>query len=659
MRENSIQNPAWRPGTIGTLEISNRIVMTAMGTDLAEGDGIAGPRLAAYYAARARGGAGLIMTGAAAVSYPYGQLIPGGLAISEERHVDGIRAIADAVHAEGRPLGVQLNHNGIKAAQDWLAGRPLWAPSVPPDALRQADPHDSTKTYHPMTHADIARVVGQFAAAAERVRRAGADAVEVSAAHGYLLSSFLSPFTNSRTDEYGGSVENRTRFLVEVLTAIRAAVGADFPVWCKIDSQEFLLAEGITVDDAITTARLVEQAGADAIAVSAYADPRVGGMHMLWSHTPLEPGHLMPNAARVRAAVSIPVISAGRMDPVRADQHIAAGDVDFVGIGRKLLADPELPRKVRDGAAADARPCVYGFVCISEISTGGHIRCTANPEMGRERKLGVRPSERSQTIAIVGGGPAGMEAAHRLARAGHRVTLIERDAVLGGALRFAGATYGPIADMVTWLEKQVRSLTIDVRLNTDATPEILDALAPDAVIIATGGSREEHPIGGTAVPVMSGRAALEWATSGSVAPGERRVVIVDGSPEGLALALLRSGQGDAVTVLDTIDSFGAGWASIRRELALKQARERNVTLLPGAQEISTTDAGVRYTTAGGQTRTIGADLVLVAKNQHIESTLALALQSRGTPVHIIGDAARLGSLDGALSDAAELAAALA
>jgi 2,4-dienoyl-CoA reductase (NADPH2) len=630
-------------GNIGPLALRNRLTMTAMGTDLSEPGGVAGARLARYYAQRARGGVGLVMTGAAAVAYPYGQLVRGGLAISQERHVAGIAAIADAVHAEGVPLGVQLNHNGHKAVQDTLAGRPLWGPGTPADA-------NPANEYHTMSPADIAQIVSLFADAAERVQRAGGDAIEVGAAHGYLLSSFLSPYTNNRADEYGGSVENRSRFLVEVIRAIRERVGAGLAVWCKIDSQEFLLDEGISIEDAKVTAQLAQNAGADAIAVSAYADPRIGGMHMLWSHTPTEPAHLMPNAAAIRSVLHVPVISAGHMDPALAEEHISAGHVDFVGLGRTLLADPNLPRKTIEGDRADVRPCVYSFVCISEISSGGHLSCSANPEMGREGELAIIQATHPRSVVVVGGGPAGMEASHRLAASGHHVILLERAAELGGSLRYAAMGHEPLRDMLEWLKRQVARMGVDVRLATPASVAEVAALEPDHVVVAVGARRdptESHWAASSLV--MTSDTALEWAM-GTEHGG--RVVVVDGTLEGLAVAHHRLAIGDEVTVIDEMDQFGLGWASIRRDVALKELRAGGATLLAGARSITVNETGVRYVNLRGQTRTVGADRILITRGR-ANVGMAADLGDAGLPVTTIGDAAEIGYLDGALLSAAK------
>src|SRR5579863_53734 len=306
-------------GRIGSMTLKNRIVMTPMGSNLGEGDGTIGKRAHGYYLERARGGAGLLIMGSVAIAWPVSAVIPRQVAISDERHMSGICELAHAVHEHGCKLALQLHFGGLMSTMDPAAGRPLWTPSVPQPksggdmvegilqeefAALAAPLGSATPAYKVLDAEDIRTLVGLFAAAAERAKRADVDGVEIHAGHGYILSAFLSPYTNQRTDRYGGSVENRTRLLTEVIRGIRSAVGREYPLWCRLDSQEFFQPEGISLQDAKITAQMAEAAGADAIHASAYADAKYGIAHSS-AHTPQQPGMLVGNASAIKSVVGI------------------------------------------------------------------------------------------------------------------------------------------------------------------------------------------------------------------------------------------------------------------------------------------------------------------------------------------------------------------
>ncbi len=389
------------PGRINQLELRNRIFFSPMGSNLAEEDGSVGERLRTYYAERAKGGAALVTMGSVSVGFPVGASNWRQEAISDDRFIPGLKALADEIHAHGAKLAVQLHHAGITAMTDMLDGRPLACPSVPKAAKDSGDfvdvmlEEEQAKFFEPYatmgeikydtldTEVSIDRIVQMFAAAADRAKRAGIDAVELHAGHGYIFSTFLSPAYNQRTDDYGGSVENRARLLTRTIRAVRAAVGPDYPVWMRFDSQEFLMDYGITLQDAIRVAQLGEEAGLDAIHVSAHGDSNYGRTYSTGHATDI-PNCFVGNAAAIKAAVSIPVICPGRIEPEDADRFIAQGKLDFVTMGRKLLADPHLPNKLGAGTPEAVRPCVYCYTCISSIFNSSHVICAVNPMTGFE-----------------------------------------------------------------------------------------------------------------------------------------------------------------------------------------------------------------------------------------------------------------------------------
>lgn len=695
-----------QPGRIGTLELRNRMAVTAMGVNLAEPDGSCGERIRAYHAEQAKGGAGLIILGVSGVGWPLGANQPGQVAISDDRFIDGLSQLADAVHAHGSKIAAQLHFGGLVAVEDLKAGRPVWAPSMPTaaaggDFMEGLLPGELEQTgfgkaqgfdIKVMTLDDIQQLVEMFAAAADRAKRAGMDGVEIHGGHGYIISSFLSPVTNHRDDDYGGSLENRARLLLDVIAAVRAAVGPDFPVWCKLDSEEFGQANGITLEDAIATARMAQVAGVDAITVTSFHDPGQGALHS-GSHTPDVPELMVANAAAIKAALEIPVIASGRIEPEAAEQHIGAGRFDFLAMGRKLLADPHLPRKLQEDRADEIRPCIYCYCCISQIYIERPVKCAVNPEVSFERERQLRPAETQKHVVVVGGGPAGMESARRLALRGHRVTLLEQSDRLGGTVQFAAIAYEPNGRILNWLRQQVSAAGVEVRLRTEATAEVLRQLAADEVVVATGAVRDMPAIpGAEGKNVFSGddlrqlilgtdlsalKGQVGWATRLAVRVGSltgasrnidlireatrawmplgKRIVIIGGELVGLELAEFLALRGRQVTVIDGAPRFGTGLHIVRRLRVLDELKKIGVTLRPEAQDIAIGENSVSFVDAAGEPRVVDMDHTIVAQGARGDASLAETLRAAGFQVHTVGDCDGVAYIEGAMESAAKLA----
>jgi 2,4-dienoyl-CoA reductase-like NADH-dependent reductase (Old Yellow Enzyme family)/thioredoxin reductase len=656
------------PGRIGAMELRNRIVHAPMSLGLGAGDGTCGDRFLAYYAERAKGGAGLINIGTVSVGYPEGSVDAKQIAASDDKFLPNLTALADTVHAHGAKIVLQLNHNGPQAGLDRALGRPLAVPSLP--EIKRGDLADSFLTeelaalaagnpvmgeirYQVLDAAGISRVVDMFAAAALRSKRAGIDAVEIHGGHGYLLAAFLSPVTNRRTDEYGGPVENRSRFLVEVIKAVRAAVGPDFPVWCKIDSTEFELGGGITIQDAKVTARLAEAAGADAISVSAYSDVSKAVTHS-GSHTPQQAELLVPNAEAIKRVVNVPVITAGRIKAVDADWHIEEGHFDFVAFGRKLLADPDLPRNLGEGKAEQVRPCIYCYSCISQAYFRRPVICAVNPEMGLEYLQEPRRRSAPKQIAVIGGGPAGMEAALRLSQNGHRVTLFERNDRLGGAFRMAAVAYAPNADLLNWWLSEIAKSDIDLRLSTVARPELLAVLKADLVIVATGAADGPPAIPGIDRDnVLWGDGLRQAALAGFAGLG-RRVTIIGGGVAGLEFAQFLLERGHSVTVIDEAPKLGNGLPIVRRARVLFELRRDGAHLLAGARTIAIGNGLVTYIDPDGRSASAPADAVIVATGALSDDRLVGQFAEAGFAVAAVGDCAGDFYLENAIRAVADL-----
>lgn len=695
------------PGRIGSLETRNRIVMSPMGSNLGQEDGHVGERLKRYYEARARGGVGLIVVGVGAVAWPSGACNPRQVAISDDAFLPGLRDLTDRLHAHGARAAIQLQHAGKVATRDIAAGRPLWVPSALPykagDLMADLTPEeiqavtgDFTKpgakmVFHEMTAADIEELIGRFTDAADRARRAGFDGVELHAGHGYIFSAFLSPATNRRDDAYGGPLENRARLLLEVIRAVRRRVGRDFPLWCRIDAKEFRTENGIGIEDARRTAELAQAAGVDAIHVSAYADPSSA---VAFTEAPLvhQPCGYLDLAEGIKRRVEVPVIAVGRIEPEEGDAIIRAGKADFIAMGRKLLADPELPRKLEEARPEDIRPCVYCYTCVGKIFLNQNNCCAVNPATGREVEFEIEAAKRPKRVLIAGSGPAGMEAARVAALRGHRVTLCEKSGRLGGTLLFSSLVNEANGKLVEYLETQLRKLPVEIRLGQAVTPELVRSLAPDVALVAVGARREPPPIpGARRREVLTGdhlrdmvtgedggavasklslrqRAALRIGALLGIAerperaralsrhwmPVGRRVAVIGGELVGVELAEFLAERGRQVSVLEETKWLAAEMAPPRRWRVLHHLRERGVALLTQVRVEAIREEGVIFTDADGESRTLEVDSVILATGVRENRELGEALAAMGCEVHLLGDCRGVAYIEGAILDGARI-----
>lgn len=693
------------PGRINGMQLRNRIFFSPMGSNLAEVDGTVGDALRTYYVERAKGGAGLVTMGSVSVGFPEGASNWRQEAISDDRFIPGLKRLADEVHEHGAKLAAQLQHGGLLAMTDMLDGRPVACPS-PPKASKDSgdfvdvmldeeqqrffEPYATMGEiqYNALDQAGIDRIIAMFAAAAVRAKTAGIDAVEIHGGHGYIFSSFISPAYNRRTDEYGGSVENRARFLTQTIAAVREAVGPDYPVWIRFDSQEFLMDTGISIEDAVRVAQLGEAAGLDAIHVSAHGDGNYGRTYSTGHATDIR-NCFVDNAAAIKAAVSIPVICPGRIEPEDADRFIAEGKFDFVTMGRKLLADPHLPRKLGQGTPERVRPCVYCYTCISAIFNSEHIMCAVNPMTGFETERQPIASSGRKRILVVGGGPGGMESARLLSDKGHEVILCEAGPRLGGTAQFASVAYAPNQRIVDWLKREVARRPIDVRLSTPVDADYARKLGADEIVVATGAKRTMPPIegsdrdfvfsgddmrnlvlgqnldsisdkvgGATRLAMKMGRLTgitgkLEMLRLGSKywMPIGERVVIIGGELVGLELAEFLAHRGRKVTVLEETSRVGKGLPLVRRFRVVDECRELGVAMVTNAGDFRIGDHVVTYRNEGGQDRSVRADTVIVAQGATGDQSLADSLEAAGFAVQLVGDCTGVGYIEGAMRDA--------
>jgi 2,4-dienoyl-CoA reductase (NADPH2) len=417
------------------------------------------------------------------------------IGISDDKFIPGLSELAAAIHKHGAKAGIQLHHGGRIAAPLFTGGHEAVAPSTIPLIPKELG------MARELTTAEIKQLVQCYASAALRARQAGIDGVEIHAGHGYLLAQFLSRSCNFRQDHYGGSLENRARFLLEVVSAVRKAVGPEYPVWCRMDGREYGIENGITRKEAREVACMLESSGIDALNVSGYG----GSMGFHFTEAPLvyEPGFLLPEVENIKQAVKIPVIAVGRIRLELAEKILRQGKADFIAMGRPLLADPELPNKISSGRQNEIRKCIYCYTCVHQIFVRNNICCAINPAVGKESEPPPAPRGTRKKVLVVGGGTAGMSAAVQAAERGHEVTLVEKEKQLGGSLVFASIVRTENADLMRYLINKTLNSGIKIKLDTEFNIDILKILLPDTLVMSTGALPQTPDIPGIQKDVLT------------------------------------------------------------------------------------------------------------------------------------------------------------
>jgi 2,4-dienoyl-CoA reductase (NADPH2) len=661
------------PGRIGSLDLRNRILMCPMGDSLCEMDGSISANQAAYFEARARGGAALLLVGSVSISYPEASFDERQVAASHDRYLPGLIDLTARVHAHGGRIAAQLVHNGQMSLLDVAHGRPILVPSIPkpanPDRFSMmVTPGEAAAMMSPFTQptskleykvadeADIARVVEQFVDASERCLRAGFDGIELHAGHGYLIDEFITPSMNTRTDGWGGSVANRARLLCDTIRAIRARLGETFPLWIRINAVEHHKTDGETFDDQLEVIDLALAAGIDAVHVTAYSSTDVA-TGPTDSYAPHVVGSLSDYAAAVRARVDVPVITFGRFEPDEAEKVLEDGKADFVAMGRKLLADPDLPNKLAEGRVDDIRPCIYQYRCIGNIFVKESLHCVANASTGREHDLAMGASAAPRHVLVIGGGAAGLEAARLLAARGHRVTLWEAAERLGGMLTVAGLADRLLDRYLGWLVRQVDRAGVEIELGRTATVESVSALGADEIVVATGAVWGRPSVAGAELPhVLTVPQTRPWLADDGDSVGPR-VAILGGGKPALSIGATCLARGRGVTLIETTNVFGPELGLPGRWRLVPDFEAAGGRLLGEAETLAIEPGVVRVRTAAG-VEEVQADTVVVTTTVTPDRRVADALEAAGLAVHVIGDVAGVRRIEGANLDAAGLALAL-
>jgi len=639
------------PIRINRMMLENRIVMTAMHLGYTP-QGEVTDQLVEFYAERARGGAGLIVVGGCPVDECGGML--GMIALNHDRFVPGLQRLTAAVREGGAKIAAQLYQAGRYTHSAMIGGRKPFSASAVRSRL-------TGETPRALDLEEIPGVQDRFAEAAVRAQKAGFDAVEILGSAGYLICQFLSPITNFRTDKYGGPLENRMRFGLEVVDKVRRAVGPDYPVIVRLAGNDFMEGSHTNRESAIFASEL-EKIGVDLFNVT-------GGWHetrvpQLTMHVPQ--GAFTYLARGIKSAVKAPVIASNRInDPGLGEAIIRRGEADMVTMARALLVDPELPNKARTGRDKLIYHCVAcNQGCFDRIFQLRPATCLVNPRAGMEWDTKVRSATRTKRVLVVGGGPAGMKAACTAAERGHEVLLVEKKEVLGGQLLLNASIPGR-KELVTAardLENNLRALPVKLFLSTEADAGFVQSTAPDAVIVATGARPAMPDIPG----IGRDRVVTAWdVLSGEVGTGTR-VVVVGGNAVGLETALYLASQGTLspevlhflithkaestetietllnkgskeVRVVERMKKAGQDIGSSTRWTVMAELRRLGVEILTGARADEITEAGVFVEKERGR-HLLPADTVVIAAGSTAENSLADELKGLVPELHVIGDA---------------------
>ena len=622
------------PLQVGPIELRNRVLVTAHVPRLAENN-VPGERYAAYHRARARGGVALQLTGATPVHVTSGRSAANALENTDDRIIPGYRILADAVHEEGGRVLAQLAHYGgsITSVEP---GIPIWSPSPVGSELTRAVPHE-------MTTREIHEVVTAFGEAARRGREGGLDGIEILGAFGLLIAAFMSPYSNKRTDEYGGSLDNRLRFATEVIDVVRDAVGRDRIVGMRIPGDEFVEG-GLDLPAMREIAPRLEATGRlDYLNVA--AGNNLDRIHRTthWPPTPAPHGLFVPLAAGIREVVSLPVFAVGRIvDPRHAEEIVAAGHADMVGMTRAHIADPDLVSKARDGRLDDIRPCVGANVCIKRALAGARITCVHNPEAAREHELGpVEPAAAPRNVAVIGGGPGGMEAARVLAERGHRVTLYEADTMLGGqfALRASIPHWEEFQSVIDWRRRQLEQLQVRVELGRRVEADEIVALGVDAVVLATGALPLKEQLAGAEQSDIDIATPHEVVRDGR--PDARVAVVWDqgGGVIGQGIIEYLAAKGAKVSVVTPAFAVAEDVDVVQRVPFYERVLSAGADFVPNHDvvRVDGSDVVIENVYSFEERRISDVDLLVAWRGNRSVDDLRQAAEDAGIECHVIGD----------------------
>ncbi len=621
---------------IGAMEVKNRIAMAPMATQFANPDSTVSQKLMDYHEARARGGVGLIILGVTSVDqfFPY----PITLGLWDDKFIPGFKELTQVIHSHGAKVVPQITHPGPSSLSPFLGGPQPVGPSV--------IKYPATgQICRELSLEEIGPIVEQFGEAARRAREAGFDGVELHAAHGYMLAGcFISPLRNRRTDEYGGSIDARLKFPLEVIKCIKDKAGSDFPIILRISGDE-LVHGGQDIRQTQYIAPILVEAGVDAFHISSGALYEMSWRIMPPTGTPLGLNTAFSEA--VKKVVDVPVMVVGRInDPCFAEDVLERGQADMVVMGRGLLADPEFPLKAMEGRFDDIAPCTgCSLGCLARAAQNEPLRCVINPAVGMEREMTMEPADKARKVMVIGAGPAGLEAARVAALRGHDVSLYEKAPKVGGQFELASVppSKQELSKFIKYLYTQVRKTGVKLHLNIEVTPELVEQMKPEAVVVATGG----EPI----TPDLPGIKGDNVISSHDVLSGKEPVppgntVVIGGGMVGLEVAEFLANPGDHpllgpnnVTVLEMLETVGMDLAADMRTLLMKSLRENGVRILTSATVKEVLEDGVVVSMKDGTKETLrGMDRIILAMGAKSVDVLSDKIKDKVAEVYVVGDA---------------------